>query len=278
MSKFTTEDDIEAYNLELLDALGYGYTHGKILEPEGAAPERQSFGDVLLKDRLTQALARINPHIPPETRHQAQRELQNIASPDLINNNETFHRYLTEGITVEYQRDGETKGEQLWLIDWETPTNNEFLAVNQFTVIEDNHNRRPDIILFINGLPLVVIELKNAADAKAQLQAAWNQLDTYKREIPSLFTYNALLVISDGTSARADSLSASFSRFSQWKRKLPNGDIDNNPHTNELEILTQGMLNKGTLLDLIRHFTVFGVPVAFGPKTTLRNLQARSAH
>jgi type I restriction enzyme R subunit len=111
--KFITEDHIEAYNLELLDTLGYGYKNGYTLEPEGTDPERQSFGDVLLKDRLTQALTRINPHIPPETRHQAQQELQNIASPDIINNNETFHRYLTEGITVEYTKNSENKGEQL---------------------------------------------------------------------------------------------------------------------------------------------------------------------
>jgi type I restriction enzyme R subunit len=193
MSKFTTEDDIEAYNMELLKALGYGYKNGYTLEAEGTNPERQSFGDVLLKDRLTQALARINPHIPPNDRHEAQRTVQNIASPDLINNNETFHRYLTEGIPVEYTKNGETKGEKLWLIDWETPENNEFLVVNQFTVIEDNHDRRPDIILFINGLPLVVIELKNAANAKANLQTAFNQLQTYKREIPSLFTYRTHL-------------------------------------------------------------------------------------
>ncbi|HEY9877395.1 MAG TPA: type I restriction endonuclease subunit R [Leptolyngbyaceae cyanobacterium] len=271
--KFTTEDQIEAYNLELLDALGYGYKNGYTLEPEGTEPERQSFGDVLLKDRLSQALARINPHIPPDTRQQAQRDLQNIASPDLTTNNETFHRYLTEGITVEYTKNGETKGEQLWLIDWDTPENNEFLAVNQFTVIEDNHNRRPDIILFINGLPLVVVELKNAADAKADLQAAFNQLQTYKREIPSLFTYNALLVISDGISARAGSLSADYSRFNQWKRKLPNGDIYNDPDTNELQILTQGMLNKSTLLDLIRHFTVFEKIKTVDPTTEVVTLQ-----
>ncbi|HEY9903825.1 MAG TPA: type I restriction endonuclease subunit R, partial [Candidatus Sericytochromatia bacterium] len=273
MIKFTTEEEIEAYNLELLKALGYGYKNGYTLEHEGTDPERQSFGDVLLKDRLTQALARINPHIPPDGRHEAQRIVQNIASPDLINNNETFHRYLTEGITVECTKNGEPKGKKLWLIDWETPENNEFLAVNQFTVIEDNHDRRPDIILFINGLPLVVIELKNAADAKANLQAAFNQLQTYKREIPNLFTYNALLVISDGTSARAGSLSASYSRFSQWKRKLPSGGIDNDPNSNELEILTQGMLNKGTLLDLIRHFTVFEKIKTVDPKTEVVTLQ-----
>lgn len=271
--KFTTEDEIETYNLELLDALDYSYKNGYDIEPEGSAPERQSFGDVLLKDRLTNAIARINPHIPPEIRATAQRELQNIASPDLVSNNEIFHRYLTEGITVEYTRNGETKGEQLWLIDWSNPDNNEFLAVNQFTVIEDNHNRRPDIVLFINGLPLVVIELKNAADAKANLQAAFNQLQTYKREIPSLFTYNALLVISDGITARAGSLSASYSRFSQWKRKLPDGEIDNNPDTNELEILTQGMLHKSTLLDLIRHFTVFEKVKTVDPNTEVVTLQ-----
>ena len=236
---------------------------------------------MLLKDRLERAIARLNPHISPDIRAQAQRDLQAIASPDLITNNETFHRYLTEGITVEYQRDGETRGEQLWLIDWDNPENNEFLAVNQFTVIEDNHNRRPDIILFINGLPLVVIELKNAADAKADLHAAYNQLQTYKREIPSLFTYNALLVISDGLSARAGSLSADFNRFSQWKRKLPNGDIDNHPDTNELEILTQGMLNKATLLDLIRHFTVFEKVKTVDPTTevvTLKTIKKLAAY
>lgn len=271
--KFTTEDQIEAYNLELLDSLGYRYKHGSQIEPEGAEPERQSFGDVVLKDRLAQAIDRINPHIPPEIRAAAQRELQSIAAPDLIGNNEAFHRYLTEGITVEYLKNGETKGEQLWLIDWDTIDNNEFLAVNQFTVIEDNHNRRPDIVLFINGLPLVVIELKNAADAKANLQAAFNQLQTYKREIPSLFTYNALLIISDGISARYGSLSASYSRFSQWKRKLPNGDIDNDPNTNELAILTEGMLNKATLLDLMRHFTVFEKTKTEDPTTEVVTLQ-----
>lgn len=255
--KFTTEDQIEAYNLELLAALGYDYQNGYAIAPEGTQPERQSFSDVLLKDRLGRAIDRLNPHIPADTRAAAQRDLQSIASPDLISSNETFHRYLTEGIPVEYTKNGDTKGEPLWLIDWNHPENNEFLAVNQFTVIEDNHNRRPDILLFINGLPLVAIELKNAADAKADLQAAFNQLQTYQREIPSLFTYNALLIISDGISARSGSLSAPYSRFSQWKRKLPNGAIDNDTSTNELEILTQGMLNKRTLLDLIRHFTVF---------------------
>jgi len=249
MKSSLTEDAIEQYNLQLLQNLGYAYHHGYELQPEGKYQERESFGDVVLKARLTQAIDRLNPTIPPDARHQAQREIFNIASPDLLNNNETFHKYLKVGITVEYQKDGETRGEQAWLIDWNHPENNEFLAVNEFTVIEDNHNRRPDIVLFINGLPLVVIELKNAADEKANLRAAYNQLQTYKREIPSLFSYNGLLIISDGLSARAGSLSADFNRFLTWKT----GEAD----INELEILTNGLLNKQTLLDLIRSFTVF---------------------
>lgn len=246
-----TEDEIEQYQLQLLQNLGYSYSNGYDIQPEGIRQERESFGEVILKDRLPQAISRINPTIPHDAQYQAQREIFNIASSDLLNNNEIFHKYLTEGITVEYQKNGETRGEPVKLIDWEHPENNEFIAVNQFTVIEDNHNHRPDIVLFINGLPLVVIELKNAANEKANLNAAYNQLQTYKSRIPSLFTYNALLVISDGLSARAGSLTAGFNRFSTWKNPTGENQI------NELEILTNGLLNKQTLLDLIRHFTVF---------------------
>jgi type I restriction enzyme, R subunit len=259
--KSITEDEIEQYQLQLLQTLGYAYSNGYNIQPEGKQQERESFGDVILIDRLTQSISRINPTIPADARQQAIREIFNIGSPDLLNNNETFHRYLTEGITVEYQKDGDTRGEQVWLIDWKNLDNNEFLAVNQFTTIEDNHNRRPDLVLFINGLPLVIVELKNAADEKANLNAAYNQLQTYKREIPSLFTYNALLVISDGLLARAGSLTAGFNRFSTWK--TPTGDID----TNELEILTNGLLNRHTLLDLIRHFTVFEKSKSEAPDT-----------
>jgi type I restriction enzyme R subunit len=262
--KYTTEDDIELFNLELLQSLGYNYLCGYDIQPEGVNQERENFSDVVLLHRLENALSRINPDIPPYCRQQAIREILNITSPDLISNNEKFHQYLTEGITVEYQKEGETRGEQLWLIDWQNPDNNEFLAVNQFTVIEDNHNRRPDIILFINGLPLVVIELKNASDAKADTYTAFNQIQTYKREIPSLFTYNALLVISDGLTAKAGSLSAGYNRFMQWKTKE---DQTENNETNQLEILTVGMLNKHTLLDLIRHFTVFEATQTQDPNT-----------
>jgi len=264
-----TEDQIEQYALQLLDSLRYDYQNGYDIQSDGQTPERESFGDVVLKERLQNAIARLNPHIPTEIQQQAQRDLLNITSPELINNNEIFHQYLTDGITVEYQRDGETRGELLQLIDWDYPENNEFLAVNQFTVIEDNHNRRPDIVLFINGLPLVVIELKKAGDAKADLPSAYNQLQTYKREIPSLFTYNALLVISDGLTARAGALSAEFNRFQTWK--TPNGEDD--PNRNQLETVVEGLLNPATLLDLIRHFTVFEKIKTVDPDTDITQVQ-----
>ncbi len=266
MKSSLTEDEIEQYQLQLLQTLGYKYYNGYDIQPEGRNQERESFGEVVLKDKLAQAISRINATIPPDAQYQAQREIFNIVSSDLLNNNEIFHKYLTEGITVEYQKNSETRGEPVWLIDWQHPENNEFLAVNQFTVIEDNCNHRPDIVLFINGLPLVVIELKNAADEKANLNAAYNQLQTYKRRIPSLFTYNALLVISDGISARAGSLTAGFNRFSTWKTTTGENQI------NELEILTNGLLNKQTLLDLVRHFTVFEKSKTEDPKTGIVSL------
>ena len=266
---FTTEDEIELYNLGLLETLGYSYQYGYDIQPEGQHPERESFSDILLKDRLKNAIANLNPDIPLEAREQAFQQITTLNTPDFLNNNETFHQYLTEGIDIEYQWNGESRGGKVWLIDFNHPENNEFLAVNQFTIIEDNHNRRPDIILFINGLPLVVIELKNATDAKANLKAAYNQLQTYKREIPSLFTYNALLIISDGLEARAGSLSADYNRFLAWKN--PNGEQD--PNRNELEILTNNILNKTTLLDFIRHFSVFEKIKFVNPETQVITLQ-----
>ncbi|ANV88877.1 type I restriction endonuclease subunit R [Picosynechococcus sp. PCC 7117] len=263
--KYTTEDDIEIYHLDLLEKLDYTYRSGYDIQPEGEKQERESFGDVVLIERLQKAVGQLNPQIPSLSQQQAIREILSIASPDPIANNEKFHRYLTEGITVEYQKDGDTRGEKVWLIDWQNPDNNEFLAVNQFTVIEENHNRRPDIVLFVNGLPLVVIELKNAADPKADTYAAYNQLQTYKRQIPSLFTYNALLVVSDGLSAKAGSLSAGYNRFMQWQ--TPNEA--ENQHCPELQVLTEGMLNHSTLLDLIRHFTVFEETKTQDPKTEI---------
>lgn len=270
-----TEEKIENFVISFLTNLGYEHINAATIAPDSDKPERQlerqKYDDVILKNRLTHAINTINPHIPLEAREQAQRIITTISSPDLINNNETFHKYLTEGIDIEYQLDGITRGDKVWLIDFTHPENNEFLAVNQFTIIENNHNRRPDIILFINGLPLVVIELKNPTDEKATIEKAFNQLGTYKAEIPSLFTYNAFLIIADGLEARVGSLSADFSRFLKWKLSEKN-----EPQAGkeiEIETVIKGLCNKTTLLDFIRHFTVFEKTKQEHPQTKITTIK-----
>ncbi len=212
-----TEDAIELLTIEQLETHGYNYQHGATLAPDGTTPERASYEDVLLLPRLEAAIARLNPTIPPTARLDALRQIQRLNAPDLIVNNETFHRLLTAGIPVTLQKGGQARGDFIWLVDFDQPENNDYLIVNQFTVIENGINKRPDVILFVNGLPLVVIELKNAGDENATILSAFKQLETYKATIPSLFTYNGLLIISDGLEAQAGSLSAGFSRFMAWK-------------------------------------------------------------
>jgi type I restriction enzyme R subunit len=250
-----TENEIEQLAIGELINLGYVYKWGPEIAPDGEHPERQSYSDVILNARLLNAIKRINPSVPADAQNDAFKQIQRLNSPDLLANNETFHRMLTEGINVTYQKNGSARGDLVWLIDFNNPENNDFLAVNQFTIIENGHNKRPDVVLFINGIPLVVIELKNAADENATLLSAFKQLDTYKSTIPSLFTTNALNVISDGLEAKAGSLSAGFSRFMAWKTK------DGLSEASKLDVplvtLLRGMLNKTTLLDLIRHFIVF---------------------
>ncbi|MBN1992948.1 MAG: type I restriction endonuclease subunit R [Anaerolineae bacterium] len=248
------ENDVEQLALERLQELGYEYVHGPTIAPDGESPARQSYSEVVLLPHLRQAVQRLNPHIPAPAREQALREVLNIASPDLITNNQTFHTLLTNGVEVEYQHQGQTRGDKVWLVDFDTPANNHYLAVNQFTIIE-NSNRRPDVVLFINGLPLVVVELKNPVKEETNVRRAFDQLETYKQEIPTLFTYNALLVISDGLTARAGSLSAGYTRFSAWKTE--DGQTEAASHIPQLEVLINGQLNPATLLDLVRHFTVF---------------------
>ena len=250
-----SENKIESFAIELFKQEAYEYVHGPVMASDGAKPERASYSEVILKNRLTHAVNMLNPSIPDDARQQAIREITSMDSPDLISTNENFHTLLTNGIDVEFQKDGGTRGDKVWLIDFETPENNEFLVVNQFTVTEDNVNKRPDIVLFVNGLPLVVMELKNPVDEGATLHNAFNQLQTYKSVIPSLFAFNSLLVISDGLEARVGALSSGFNRFSAWKTK--DGKIEASKFVNQLEILIGGMLNKRTLLDLIRYFTVF---------------------
>ncbi|MEW6526346.1 MAG: type I restriction endonuclease subunit R [Spirochaetota bacterium] len=250
-----TESAIEEFAIELLQQLGYQHIYAPDIDPDSKTPERQSFEEVLLLNRLRQSIARINPTIPEDAREDAIKQLLRLNSPELIANNETFHRMLTEGITVSYRKDGSERGDLVWLVDFKNPENNEFIVANQFTVIENNINKRADVILFVNGLPLVVMELKNPADENATLQSAFRQIQTYKQAIPSLFTYNEINVISDGLEAKAGSLSADFGRFSTWKspdlkKELPQ-------RLSQLEIIIKAMLNRFTLLDLVRHFIVF---------------------
>jgi type I restriction enzyme R subunit len=250
-----TESEIETLAIERLQAIGFNYVYGPDIAPDAANPERESFADVLLLSRLRKAVARINPTLPTAALDEAIKTIQRISSPELLANNEAFHRLLTEGVNVSYQKDSNTRGDLVWLIDFSNPENNEFVVANQFTIIENNQNKRPDIILFVNGLPLVVIELKNAADENTTLTSAYRQLETYKQTIPSLFTYNGFVVISDGLEAKAGSISAGLSRYMAWKSADGKGEASH--LISQLETLISGMLNKATLLDLIRHFIVF---------------------
>ena len=254
MSKIT-ESTIEDFCIKLLERQGYQYIYAPDIAPDGDHPERDSYEDILLMGRLQDAVRRINPKISKDLQNQAIKELQRIHSPELLVNNESFHRMLTEGINLSYQKDGHDRGDLVWLIDFNHPENNEFLVANQFTVIEDGKNKRPDVILFVNGIPLVVIELKNPADENATVRSAFKQIETYKATIPSLFTYNAINIISDGLEAKAGSLSAAYSRFMVWKSA--DGKEEASNLVSQIETLITGMLNKKTLLDLIRHFIVF---------------------
>ncbi len=250
-----TENAIEAFAIKLFEHLGYDYIYAPDIAPDGDRPERSRYDEIMLIERLRVAVQRINPIVPHHALQEAVKVVERIHSPELLVNNEAFHRLLTEGVNVNYQKDGQDRGDLVWLIDFTHPENNEFVVANQFTVIENNQNKRPDIVLFVNGLPLVVIELKNAVDENATIKSAYQQLDTYKHTIPSLFTYNAILVISDGLEAKAGSLSAGLSRFMTWKST--DGKAEASYLVSQLETLINGMLNKATLLDLIRHFIVF---------------------
>lgn len=250
-----TENEIEQLAIALLEHQGYSYINGVHLAPEAGDLERTSFEEVVLKQRLENAVRRINPNIPVDAQQDAVKQILRIASPDVLSNNETFHRLLTEGIPVTKRVYGQERGDRVFLIDFENPLHNEFLVVNQFTIVENGVNKRPDIILFVNGLPLVVIELKNATDDKTTIQSAFRQIETYKAMISSLFTFNAFSVISDGLEAKAGTISAGFSRFMAWK--TTDGISEASKQISQLETLINGMLQPSVLLDLVRHFVVF---------------------
>lgn len=254
-TKKITEDAVERLAINLLEKQGYTYIHGSTIAPEGKTPERESYSDVILKDRLQNTINTINPDLPSEALEQAFKEVINLPTQELFANNEAFHMMLTNGIEVEYSVDDNIKGNKVWLIDYENISNNDYLVCNQFTVIENNIHKRPDVILFINGLPLVVIELKNPAKEDATIKKAFTQLQNYKTAIPSLFYYNSILVASDGLDARSGSITSALSRFHAWKSV--DGQLDTLSTTPQLETIINGMLKPVVLLDLIKRFVVF---------------------
>ena len=253
--KKITENDIELYAIEELESLGYTYIYGPEIGPDSDHSQRTSYDQVVLTQHLKDAIATLNPDIPSTAQEDAVKQVMRIGSPDLLTDNETFHRLLTEGVTVTYQKDDNQRGDKIKLVDFDNVDNNTFHVINQFTVIENNNNKRPDVILFVNGLPLVVIELKNAVDENATIRSAYKQIQTYKATIPCLFTFNGICVISDGNEAKAGSLSAGFTRYMSWKTS--DGKSEASHLIPQMETLINGMLNKETVLDLIRHFIVF---------------------
>ena len=265
-----TESDIEELAIDLLEAKGYQYLYGPDIAPDSENPLRESFDEVVLKSKLESAIDRINPNIPIAARQDALKQILRTSSPETVSANEEFHKMLTKGVNVTYQKDGVERGDLVWLVDFEEIENNEFLVVNQFTVSQNHQNKRPDVILFINGLPLVVIELKNAADENATIKSAYKQIQTYKEVVPSLFNYNGAVVISDGLDAKAGSLTASFSRFMAWKSA--DGDKEASRLIGQLETLINGMLNKRVILDLIRNFIVFEKSSSFDPDTKITTI------
>lgn len=254
MAAIISEDNIEQIIIQEFVDLGYTYLNGADISPEGISQERE-FDEVVLKHRLQFAIAKLNSNVPFEAQEEALKKVLRTDSPNLFQNNYTFHKYLTDGVDVEYRKGERIVGDKVWLIDYEIPSNNEFLVVNQFTIIENNTNKRPDIILFVNGLPLVVIELKNAVDENATIHSAFNQLQTYKQTIPSLFVYNSLLIVSDGWDALYGSLTAPKQFFVPWKSI--DGKLVADEDIPQMEVMVKGMLNKNVLPDLIRHYILF---------------------
>lgn len=257
MTVHFTESAVEQATLGWLEDLGYQVVSGpEITPPEELFAEREGPGEVVLNRRLREALGRLNPNIPPEAREEAYRKVTRHESAALLTNNRNFHRRLVYGVEVEYHLpDGRIKGDRVRLVDFENPEANNWLAVNQFTVVEGQHNRRPDVVVFVNGLPLGVIELKNPADEAATIWTAFNQMQTYKQQIPTLFVYNEALVISDGLEARLGSLTAPRERFMPW-RTIEGEELA--PVTMaQLEVLIKGAFQQNRFLDLLRHFIVF---------------------
>jgi len=236
--------------------LDYTILSGPEIAPGEPAAEREDYEQVILESRLRQALQRLNPQVPIDALEEAFRKLTRPGFPSLVKNNHAFHRMLIDGIPVEMERaDGSRVHEPVWVVDFEDPDNNDWVAINQFTVVEDNRERRPDVVLFVNGLPLAVFELKNAAAESATISSAFNQFQTYKDQIPSLFKYNEALVISDGVQARIGTLTSNREWFMPWR--TIEGEELADTKLPQLQVVLAGVFDKRRILDLVRYFIVF---------------------
>lgn len=256
MRNSITENQIEQIAIGYLQNLGYSYILGTDISPDGDHPERQ-YTDVVLTTRLRDAIDKLNPTITQDAKEDALKKILRVSRDVLqyVSTNETFHRYLTEGVDVEVRTAEGIRGKKVYIVDFENAENNEFLAVNQFTIIENNQNKRPDIILFVNGLPLVVIELKNAVVETADIEAAFQQIQTYQNSIPSLFVFNTFNIISDGWSAAYGTISSSLKFYKPWK-SIDGKTIENGLDL-QMEFLLKGLCNKQVILDIIKNYTVF---------------------
>ena len=251
-----TEADVEQAALAWLAALGWQVAHGPDVAPDTPNAERSNYGQVVLERRLRDALAEMNPALTAVTLDDAFRKLTRPEGPTLEARNRAFHRMLVDGVTVEYRTaDGDIRGAQARVVDFDNPSNNDWLAVNQFTVTENKYNRRPDVVLFVNGLPLCIIELKNPADEDATIWTAWHQLQTYKAELSDLFSMNEMLMVSDGTQARIGALTAGTEWFKPWRTIT--GETLAAPNMTELQVMLEGVCAPPRFLQVVRDFIVF---------------------
>jgi len=251
-----TENQLEQETLDWLLEVGYTRCYGPDLAPDGDAAERADYRQPLMLTRLRSAVQRLNPGIPLVALDDAIKQVMDLGIPSLLSANRRFHNLLVNGVPVEYQKDGETRGDFVRLVDFADVTANEWLAINQYTLKGPKHSRRPDIVLFVNGLPLALLELKNPADTNADIWKAFEQIQTYKEQIPDVFQYNEVLVISDGAEARLGSLSSNAERFMAW-RTIDGARLDPLGQFNELETLIRGVLAPAYLLDYLRFFVLF---------------------
>ncbi len=266
-----TENKIETFAIETLREMGWEYVHGLAMAPGAEKAERESFEQIILIERLRKSVAILNPDIPKDAQEQAVQKVLRIYSPELLHDNEVFHQMLVEKVKIPYHQDGFERSYEVALVDFENTHNNQYLVANQYIIVEKNQNKRPDLLLFVNGIPLVVIELKNAADEHATMRKAFEQIQTYKSTIPSLFTFNAVCIISDGMECKAGSLSAGFTRFMAWK--TADGIKEASRFSPQLEILLKGMMKPSTLLDLVRNFIVFEKSKKEDPKTGITQIE-----